>query len=903
MRAADVYRSLLACYPASFREEYGRDMVDAFDAQLREAAARGRLAAAGIWIQTLYDLLFTAPKEHWHVIHQDLRHALRILAANPGFTAVAVLLLALGIGANAAIFSLVNSVLIGTLPVREPQELVILSNPNAQGVSIGTNRGDRALISYGEFLTLQQRATSYSSMMASESATAAVQARIGGGGEPERITIRMVSASYFGTLGVPALVGRTLVADDDRAEGSAPYAVISHDYWQRRFGGRQDIIGQSIVLRGGLFSVIGVMPATFFGETVGVRPDAWLPLTMQAMVLPGRDWLHDRPGDIEKVMWLHVFGRLRPGVTREAAQTEANVIFKQSLTAFYESTSLPADERQHSIDQRLTLSPAASGASQLRKTFSEPLLVLLVVAVVVLLIACANLGNLLLARTTARAREMAVRLAMGASRGRLMRQLVTESLSLAAFGGLAGLGAALLMRAGLLYLLSGDVTLPPALEPRVLGFVFLLTLAAGLLIGVLPALRITKTDANRSLREQGRGIAGSAAWLRVGKLIVVGQLALSLPLLIGADLLLRTFSNLQRADLGYAKEQLWTLRVDASPANYTAERRIVAFEQLLARVRAVPGVGRVAYSNNGLFNGSDNADTIEVEGYTSPNGQPGSRYDQVGPGYFSTLGIPMRVGREITAQDRTNGRAVCVINETFAKYFFDGRNPIGLHVTQIYGNDRHTYEVVGVAADSRQNALRGEIERRFYVPAMQPATSIDAMSFIIRPTAEAGGVLANVRKAIEQAEPNMPIMALIAVSDGIAARIVQDRLLGRLSVAFGAVALLLAAIGLYGILSYGVTRRTNEIGIRKALGAREGTLIAMVLRETGWLLAIGLILGSALAAGATRMITSRLFGVSAADPFVFGSAILMLGIVATLAAWLPAYRASRVDPLVALRYE
>jgi predicted permease len=905
MRAADVYRTLLTCYPASFREEYGRDMVDAFESQLHEAADRGGWpAAAAIWIGTIYDLLFTAPKEHQHVIQQDLRYAIRVLAASPGFTTVAVLLLALGIGANAAIFSLVNSVLMSRLPVRNPQELVILTDPNDSGVSIGSSGGERGLLTYAEYRELQQRTHSFVSLMASQSATTNVQARIAGSDEPEKMTVRLVTASFFSTLGVPAAIGRTFVADDDKTEGAAPYAVISHEFWQRRFGGRADIVGQTIALRGGVFSVIGVAPPAFYGETVGVRPDAWLPLIMQAVVLPGRDYLHEKPGDTEKVMWLHAFGRLRPGVTLDAAQADANLVFQQSMAAYYATGAWPEDERRRLLQQHLKLAPAATGASQLRNTFGEPLLVLLAAAGIVLLIACANLGNLLLARTTARSREMAVRLALGASRGRLMRQLVTESLCLAMLGGLAGLGAAVLMRAGLLYLLADTVTLPPAIDTRVLGFVFLLTIVAGLIIGMLPALRITKTDPSKGLREQGRGIAGSAAWLRVGKLLVIVQLALSLPLLVGADLLLRTFTNLQRADLGYVKEQLWGVYVDARPAAYTFERQASAFEQLFARVREVPGIGRVTYSNNGLFSGGDNGDQILVEGYTPKDGKPiGSRYDQIGPDYFSTLGVPLRAGREITADDRVNGRMVCVINETFAKKYFEGRNPIGLHVTQVYANQRHIYEVVGLVADSRQNRLRGDVETRFYVPATQPAAEISQIVFLIRPAADAGRVLPAVRRVIEQAEPNMLVPLVNSVVEAVDERIVQDRLLGRLSVAFGIVALLLAAIGLYGILSYGVARRTNEIGIRKALGAQHSMLIAMVMRETGWLLAIGLIAGSALAAASIRLINSRLFGLTATDPMPFATAIVILAIVAALATWLPAWRASRVDPLIALRYE
>jgi predicted permease len=901
VRAADVYRVLLRCYPAEFRHEYGGEMVGAFSEQLRDSRrTAGRLAAAAIWAGALLDLFPTALQEHRHVIQQDLRHAVRIFAANPGFTLVAILSLALGIGANAAIFGLLNSVLMSTLPVHNPHELVILTDPSVRGVMNGSQGGERSLMTYPEFRELQDHMTTFASMMASGSSLQRSEARIAGG-EPEEIAIRLVSASYFATLGIAPILGASFDPAREPAPGAAPYAVINHDFWQRRFGGRTDVLGSTIALRGGIVSVIGVAPPSFFGETVGEQPDLWIPLAMQSAVLPGRDFLHDAPGSVEKIMWLHVFGRLRPGVTAERAQAVTNVIFQQGLAAYYGSMS-DAAARTQFLDQRLTLRNAATGASALRNSFSEPLFVLLGAAALVLLIACSNLGNLLLARTTARNREMSVRLALGASRGRVIRQLLTESLFLASIGGLAGLGMALLLREGLLGLV-GDPTivLPAAVSLRWLAFVFALTLVAGLALGLLPALRMIKSDAGQGLREQGRGIAGSAAWLRVGKLVVVGQLALSLPLLVGAGLLVRTLLNLQHLDLGYPKENLLTVRIDARPAGYDPVRQALTFEQLLARIRSLPGVRAATYSNNGLFGGSDNGDEIIVEGYTRQGlGDRGSSYDAVGSRYFSTLGIPVLLGREIMEEDR---RSVCVINETFAKRFFAGRNPIGMHITQQYADERHTYEIVGVVRDSRQNQLRGEIEHRFYTPVTDPATSVGSVTFIVRPAGEGTGMLETLRRTLRQAEPDMRVLRAATVVEAVNSRIVQDRLLAQLSIGFGVVAMLLAAIGLYGVLSYGVTRRTNEIGVRKALGARQGTVIAMILRETGWLLVVGMIAGAGASVVAIRLISSRLYGLSPADPLTMTIAVTGLTVVAALATSLPAYRASRVDPLVALRYE
>jgi predicted permease len=902
MRAVTVYRALLWAYPAPFRREYAREMAGAFDAELadarREAGWRG---SAGTWARALRDLIPTAIREHRHVLNQDLRHAVRIFVASPVFTLVAIASLALGIGANTAIFSLLNNVLLTTLPVREPQTLVLLTNPEANGVGIGSQTGARALLTYREFVDLQAHSRTLTSVMASSSSLHRVPARIDGAA-PEEIAVTLASTSYFDTLGVPAALGRTFTGAREPAVGSLPEAVISHEFWQRRFGGRADVIGRPIVLREGAFQIVGVAPAGFFGETVGQRPDAWMPLVMQPVILPGRPYLQDVPGTVEKVMWLHAFGRRRPGATVAAVEAEANVTFKQGLTAYYGVLTDPA-QRNTFLNQRLQVRPAASGASSIAD-FASPLYVLLGGAALVLLIACANLGNLLLARTTARVREVSVRLALGASRGRLVRQLLTESLLLALTGGVCGLLVAFGLRQALLRLLVDPIALPATLDARVLAFVFAVTVAAGLMLGLLPALRVTKTPVATGLREGGRGVAGSATWLRLGRLVVIGQLALSLPLLVGAGLLARTLVNLQRVDLGYAKDDLMTVRVDGQAAGYEPARQAQAFEDLLERIRAVPGVRAATFSNNGLFGGSDNGDEILVEGYT-PKGDNdrGSSYDAVGPRYFSTLGIPILTGREITEQDRGAGAQVCVINETFAHRFFAGRHPVGLHITQHYADVSHTYEVVGVVKDSRQGGLRRQIEHRYYTPATQPAASINAVSFIIRPSGDAGAVLSAVRRVVQEAEPRMPIRSAGLLVESIDRRLSQDRMVAQLTVAFGAVAMVLAALGLYGVLSYGVTRRTHELGLRKALGAGHGTLIAMIMRETGWLLLAGILAGAAVSYAAVQLIATRLYGLSPGDPVTIAMAAGSLTAVATLAAWLPAWRAARVDPLVALRQE
>jgi predicted permease len=658
-----------------------------------------------------------------------------------------------------------------------------------------------------------------------------------------------------------------------------------------------------MTFRGGVVSIVGIMPPSFFGETVGERPDAWIPLAMQATVLPGRDWLHDAPGSVEKLMWLHVFGRLAPGVSPETAQASANLVFQQGLIPYYESIA-DVTARTRYRQQNLVATPAGMGASSVRGAFAEPLSVMLGAAGVVLLIACSNLGNLLLARTTARNREITTRLALGATRGRLIRQLLTESLCLAIAGSIVGLMTAAFFRSGLLWLVGDPtITLPASADFRTVSFVVALTLTVGLLLGLLPALRITHTHIAQGLRE-GRGVAGSATWLRIGKTVVVGQLALSVPLLVGAGLLARTLFNLQQVDLGYARDGLSTVRVDAQTAGYEPARQSAAFAEMLARVRELPSVRAVTFSNNGLFGGTDNGDQITVEGYTpTGRGDTGSAYDAVGPAYFSTLGIPVILGREVSEQDIAAGRMVAVINEQFARRFFDGRNPLGLHITQMYADERRTYEIIGVVKNSRQRNLRGDIEHRFYTPVTQPAATVNNVTFLIVPRRVDAPVISEARAALARTEPNMRVTDAKTLNDAIGGRVAQDRMLAQLSTAFAVVAALLTAIGLYGVLSYGIARRTNELAVRKALGAQHGMLMGMIARETAWLVVLGIVAGGILSVAVIRLLTARLYGVSPTDPITVAAALVGLTAVATLATWLPAYRASRVDALVALRYD
>ena len=905
MRAEAVYRALLYCYPAAFRHEYGDQMLLMFVDQLSDARRSGGVGGrAGLWLRATLDALIVAPREHGHVILQDLRYAARSMAATPGFVAVAVLSLALGIGANTAIFSLWNGVLHSRLPaVHEPERLVMLTNPDESGGWTGRwdgADGPRSWITYEEFEELRDHAEGFSGLMASQSGLNTWTVRFqGGGGEEARG--RLVSGGFFEVLGVGAHTGRVFTAADDHA--ARPEAVISYRYWQRRFGGRPDVLGQTFTLRQAALTIIGVAPSGFIGETSGQEPDLWLPLRMQPYVLPGKDRLHDTPP--EKVMWLQAFGRLRPGVTLVEADARANAVFQAGLESFYGGIA-SGPRRREFLDQRLQVRSGARGASRTRHEFSHSLTALLAAVGVLLLIACANLANLLLARAAARKPEIALRLALGASRGRLVRQLVTESLALAALGGAAAVAVAFVLHGALVRLMGESdprFQMSFDLGPAVVAFILAVTLGAALVFGVLPAWQGTRADAGESLKLEGRGGMRSVEQMRSGRLLVGLQLALSLPLLVGAGLLARTVHNLQRADLGFPAERLLLARVDLQDAVPDRMQREGVTFDLLSRLGQIPGVRAASFSNLGVFSGGNSHDTIEVEGYT-PKGDNdrGSDFDTVGPAYFSTLGVPILRGREILEQDRATGAKVCVINEAFARLFFAGRNPLGMRVTPVEdGEVRTSYEIVGVVGNARTQGLRDEVETRFFAPAVQRAPLPPSPTFFLRTGTDVGPVKAAVLKTVQELNPALQVLSAQSVGEQMAPLTAQDRTTARLAVVFACVALALAAIGLYGVLSYGVARRGGEIAIRIALGAYPARVIAMILRETLRLVAVGLVVGGGLAYVASRIINSRLYGVAPQDPATLAAAVALLLPVALGAAYLPARRASRLDPMVVLR--
>jgi predicted permease len=897
MRNAErVFRTLLYCYPPEFRREYGGEMTCFFREQLD--AAKSPLNQAAVWLRTITDLCTTAPKEHYYMILQDIRYALRTFAASPSYPAVVILSLALGIGANTAIFSLVNGVLLSELPVRDPQQLVLLSDPAAAGVQEGSSTGERALLTYAEFDSIRRKAEGFTGVMAAQSTLEHWQAQVDGRAA-EEIQCRMVSADYFKVLGVPPTKGR------DFASPTEPVAVISHSYWRRRFNGESSAIGAKIQVRKAVLTIVGVAPPDFYGETVGQNPDVWLPLELQPQIIPGRDWLHDK-GDT-RVMWLHVFGRLRPGVSMAQASGSANAVFKSTLEESLGS-ALSEEKRKEFLNQRLKLQEGANGVSMTRGQLSAPMLILLGVVGAVLLIACANLANLLLARGSFRQREIALRLSLGAGRGRLIRQLLTESVLLAIAGGIASLAAGYAIHGALTgMLLQSDPSFRIAfdLDPKILGFTLGLSLLTATLFGLLPALSVTRTDAALSLKEQGRGSTMSAAGVRWGKVLIGAQVALSVPLLLGAGLLLRSLSNLQQVDLGYSRNGLLLLRIEAQTAGYDNPQRLTLYPELLDRIRKTPGVKAATFSENGLFSGRDSADEILVEGYTPKGpGDRDSRWDQTGPEYFTALGVPLLQGRDFNESDRAGSLKVCIINEAFAKKFFAGRNPLGMHITTVYGDKRVTHEIVGVARDHRTHRLLGPTHPRNFVPIVQPLGETDGVTYAIRASGgDANALIPTLRKTVQSLDPNLPIQSIQSIDERLRRRTATNRMMSTFTVALGAAALLLAAIGLYGVLSYEIARRRNEIGIRMALGAQPSTVLSMILRETSWIVGSGLLIGGGIALASGNLLASQLYGVTAQDPVtLLGAAAVMLA-VAFGSALFPALRASRLDPMITLRQE
>lgn len=842
---------------------------------------------------------------HLEDLRRDAGYAVRTLIQNRSFTAVVLLILALGIGANTAMFTLVDALLLRTLPVPHPGELVTVGDPTRTGsVSQGSPRAD--LASYPLYADVRDQNQSLSGLYASgrtdqldvfidRDSTGSTPSTAGA----EHPHGRFVSGNYFTVLQLHASLGRTFADDEDRVPGDAPVVVISHDYWQRRFASDRSAIGSTIVVNGTPLTIVGVGPVGFIGDLVGQRIDMWIPLMMQPSVMPNENRLDDR-----NINWLLMMGRLKPGVTLEQAHSDIAAVMKRSLLTNARGEMIGAIERNLK-ENGMRVEPGGRGFSHFRSAYSASLLTLMAAVGLVLLIACANIANLMLARASARGREMSVRMALGAGRLRLVHQLFTESAILAVVGGALGLLVAYWGSAALLHVVGGGSAIPldARIDGRVLLFTVLLSLITALLFGLVPALRATRVELATALRTQGRGVAGAhgrPGRVALGKLLVVAQVALSLLLLVGTGMLVRSMQRLQNADLGLARDQLVIADVNAQRAGYSGPRLAALIRDLAARVERVPGVSAVSYSENGVFSGTESGTTLQAEGYTArADSDTVVAYDDVGPAYFHTIGARLMQGRDFEERDNEAAPKVAVVNTTAANFFFHDGDAIGRHLT----TDSTTWEIVGVVADVEEQGVRRPPSRRVYFPMMQLESQPGQLSLEIRASGDPARLVVPVRRALQNADPSLVVFDVNPLNDLVGDSIRRDRMVAQVVTFFGALALALAALGLYGVMAYATVRRTSEFGLRMALGAEPGDVTRLMLREALLLTVAGVIIGLPVALLTTRLLEGQLFGIGVLDVPSIVAAVVVLAVSAAAAGLLPAMRASRVPPLEALRAE
>ncbi|HEY9479230.1 MAG TPA: ABC transporter permease [Gemmatimonadaceae bacterium] len=842
---------------------------------------------------------------HLEELRQDAAYAVRTLLQHRSFTAIVMLILALGIGANTAMFTLVDALLLRQLPVPHAEQLITVGDPTRTGsLSEGSPRADIA--SYPLYADLRAQNHSVSGLYATgrtgrldviidhDSASGARSST-----EAEHPRGRFVSGNYFSVLQLHAAVGRTFAPDEDRVAGDDPVVVISHDYWQRRFAGDRSAVGQTIIVNGTPLTIIGVGPVGFTGDIVGQPIEMWIPLMMQPSVVPHTEWLGDRA-----INWLIMMGRLKTGVSIEQARGDIAAVMKRSLTTNATGDQIGSVERDIR-EKGIQVEPGARGFSYYRSAYSSSLLTLMAAVALVLLIACANIANLMLARASARGREMSVRMALGAGRLRLVQQLLTESAILAVAGGALGLLVAYWGSETLLHLAGGSNPIPldARLDGRVLLFTALLSLITAVLFGLVPALRATRLELATALRTQGRGVAGThgkPGKLALGKLLVIAQVALSMLLLVGTGMLVRSTQRLQRADLGLARDQLVIAEVDAQRAGYSGPRLAALIRDLAARMERVPGASAVSFSENGIFSGTESGTTLQVEGYTArADSDTLVAYDDVGPGYFHAIGARLLQGRDFEARDNETGPKVAAINTTAASFFFPDGNVIGRHLT----TDSTTWEIVGVVADVEEQGVREPPSRRVYFPMVQMNELPGRFRLEIRTSGDPARLVVPVRRALQTADPSLVILSVDPLTELIGDSISRDRMVAQVVTFFGALALVLAALGLYGVMAYATVRRTSEFGLRMALGARPGDVTRLMLREALILTIGGVIIGLPVAMMATRLLESQLFEVGVLDVPSIVLAVVVLAVSAAVAGFLPAMRASRVPPLEALRVE
>ncbi len=813
----------------------------------------------------------------------DLRFSLRMIRKSPVFAAVAVFSLALGIGANIGIFSLMDAVLLRPLPVEKPAELEKFDS----------------YYSFTMYRELRDANTVFSGLIARQVSPVSLVTL----GRPDRATAELVSGNYFSLLGIQPVLGRLLAPDDDDALMRHPVAVLSYSFWRDHFASDSTAVGKTIRINDYPFTIVGVAPPTFFGVQPGSSPEVWTPLMTQPRLFPDEGPVMDNTG----YAWLNLIGRRAPGINEQQAIAGLNVTFHQIIKDGHHKLyrgQIPERESLH-------LQPGAAGFSRLAENYGSPLYVLMAVVGLVLLIACVNIASLLLARSAARRREIAVRLALGAGRLRLVRQLLTESLSLAVLGGLLGLifarwSVALLTRFLPATMNVGDLMIPLSINvqsnARVLGFAVAVTLATGILFGLAPAIQATRPDVAGALKDEGASLGARPRHIELGKFLVVSQVTLSLLLLVTAGLFLRSLRNAANVNAGINTENVVQATLNPALNGYPPGQITNFYRQLQARLQSLPGVESVATTAYPLLSGTSNGAGLIVPGRPLPP----DYHDRailmnfVGGDFFRTTGTRLLRGRDFLPTDIGTAQTVIIITKTAADHFFPGEEPIGKRV-RFGGHDG--VEIIGVAADAKYESVREDTPRISYVSFEQSPQPVGERTVYLRTTGDPLPVINALRREVQTLDSSLPIYGVKTFAEQKLESLAPERLLATLSSFFGALALLLASIGLYGVIASSVQRRTREIGIRMSLGATRSFILWMVLRNCLWLVGAGIAGGVVLSLVLSKLLTGLLFGVPPRDPIAIAASAIVLTIVAVLAGFIPARRASRVDPIIALRYE
>jgi predicted permease len=835
------------------------------------------------------------------ILH-DLRYALRQLRKNPGFALIAVLTLALGIGANTGIFTLLNAVLLKALPVPDPEQLFL--------VKISDRPFEHTRFSYPLFQNV--RATLPQSVSVAAMAWPSDFYASFGNDQPEMVRGQLVSGNYFQTLEIDPALGRLLTADDDRAVGGSPVAVISFGCWQRRFAQDRNLIGRKMVVNGMPLNIVGVAPPGFFGTRAGTAPEFWLPTTMQSAVRYAQHYSQTQAAEFDKpwipqtdIRWLQFVIRLKSPKARAQADAFLNQVYRQDLERSGLSVTDP-QERQALLRRRLELEPGGRGLPSLRRSFSGSLTVLMSTVGLVLLIVCANLANLLLARAAAREREIAVRFSLGATRARLARQLLTECVVLSVLGAVLGIAVAYWCGAILpRWASSGDTPIPLNLTPdaRVLIFSTVVALLTGILFGLAPAMQGAGVEPLNALKASARGFLGNR---RVGRgwslkqILVASQVALSLVLLVGAGVFLRTLRNFSELDPGFDRDHILTVWIDTYMGGYKKEQLPSLYQRLGERVESVPGVASASLASCGLASGCVDSSGIYFPGISNTNSETVVQQFRVSQHFFETVGIPLVEGRDFATTDTEKSPAVTIVNQAFVREFLKNENPVGQYFGYDEAND-HRFQIVGVVKDARVNDIRESAPPVIYHSITQEV--VDAESLDVRTAGDPRQLISQIRQAIRSVDPNLPIGGITTMAEQLSYNLAQQRLIARLTTIFGALALGLACLGLYGVMSYTVARRTSELGIRLALGSTRWRVLWVVLHESLIVIGAGIIVGACLSLVGTRLVSSMLFGLSPRDPLTLVVAAVLLLLVSVSSGLLPAWRAAHLDPTEALRVE